>query len=162
MPPQAEKPNFLAVDHISWTVPDLEAALDFYVNVIGATELFRMGPIDAADIPPGEDGRDWMEAHVGVPGARLTLVMLKLSDNMNFQLVQYDKPEDRRQDLPRNCDRGGHHLALRVDDVDKAIAYLTAHGCKALETIHIDAGPLAGKKNVYVLDPFGHQLEIVD
>jgi len=49
-----------------------------------------------------------------------------------------------------------------VDDVDKAIAYLTAHGCTALETIAIDSGPLAGKKNVYVLDPFGHQLEIVD
>jgi len=162
MPLEPEKPNFLAVDHISWTVPNLEAALDFYVNVIGATELFRLGPLDAADIPRDENGRDWMETHVGVAGARLTLAMLKLSENMNFQLVQYDKPDDRRQDLPRNCDRGGHHLALRVDDVDKAIAYLTAHGCTALETIQVDSGPLAGKKNVYVLDPFGHQLEIVD
>lgn len=157
-----EKPQFLSVDHISWTVPDLEAALRFYVDVIGAEELFRMGPIDAADIPAGEDGRDWMESHVGVAGARLTLVMLKLADNMNFQLVQYDKPADRRQDLPRNCDRGGHHLGLKVDDVDKAIAYLKANGCTPLETIEISEGPLAGKKNVYVLDPFGHQLEIVD
>lgn len=157
-----EKPQFLSVDHVSWTVPDLEAALAFYTNVIGATELYRMGPMDAAEIPVGADGRDWMETHVGVAGARLTLVMLKLTDNMNFQLVQYDKPTDQRQKPPRNCDRGGHHLGLKVDDVDKAIAYLTAHGCTALETIHIDAGPLAGKKNVYVLDPFGHQLEIVD
>lgn len=157
-----EKPAFLAVDHISWTVPDLEQALAFYCGVIGAQELFRMGPLDAADMPAEADGRDWMEAHVGVKGARLTLAMLKLTDNMNFQLVQYDKPDDRRQELPRNCDRGGHHLGLRVDDVDKAIAYLTAHGCTALETIHIGEGPLAGKKNVYMLDPFGHQLEIVD
>jgi len=157
-----EKPQFLSVDHISWTVPDLEAALRFYVDVIGAEELFRMGPIDAADIPVGEDGRDWMESHVGVAGARLTLAMLKLTDNMNFQLVQYDKPADRRQELPRNCDRGGHHLGLKVDDVDKTIAYLRAHGCTPFETIEISEGPLAGKKNVYVLDPFGHQLEIVD
>lgn len=156
------KPRFLAVDHVSWTVPDLEAALSFYVGVLGAEELFRMGPLDAADIPRLPDGRDWMAAHVGVPGACLTLVMLKLASNLNLQLVQYDKPADRRQDLPRNCDRGGHHIGLKVDDVDAAIAYLKAHGCKALETIHIDAGPLAGKKNVYVLDPFGHQLEIVD
>lgn len=157
-----DKPRFLSVDHVSWTVPDLEAALKFYVGVLGGQELFRLGPLDAADIPAGGDGRDWMESHVGVPGARLTLVMLKLTENLNFQLVQYDKPDDRRQDLPRNCDRGGHHLALRVDDVDKAIAYLTAHGCRALDTIFIDAGPLAGRKNVYLLDPFGHQLEIVD
>ena len=156
------KPQFLRVDHISWTVPDLEAAVRFYVDVIGAEVLFQIGPVDAADLPRDAQGRDWMQTHVGVAGAKLTLVMLKLHDNLNFQLVQYDKPLDRRQDLPRNCDRGGHHLALLVDDVDRAIAYLSAHGCRALETIHIDAGPLAGKKNVYVLDPFGHQLEIVD
>lgn len=157
-----EKPVFLSVDHISWTVPDLDAAVAFYRDVIGASELFRMGPLDAADLPVDDLGRDWMETHVGVPGAKLTLVMMKLSGNLNFQLVQYDKPEERRQDLPRNCDRGGHHLGLKVDDVDKAVTYLTAHGCTASEIIHIDAGPLAGKKNVYVLDPFGHQLEIVD
>jgi catechol 2,3-dioxygenase-like lactoylglutathione lyase family enzyme len=156
------KPKFLGVDHVSWTVPDLESALRFYVDVIGAKELFRLGPIDAADLPRDANGRDWMETHVGVSGAVLTLVMLKLSDNLNFQLVQYDQPANRRQDLPRNCDRGGHHLALTVDDVDQAIAYLTAHGCRALEIIHIDSGPMAGKKNVYVIDPFGHQLEIVD
>jgi len=155
------KPVF-AVDHISWTVPDIDAAVAFYCDVIGATELFRMGPLDAADMPVDADGRDWMETHVGVAGAKLTLVMLKLTDAVNFQLVQYDKPDNRRQDLPRNCDRGGHHLGLRVDDVDNAIAYLAAHGCTVLETIAVDAGPLAGKKNVYVLDPFGHQLEIVD
>lgn len=157
-----EKPVFLSVDHISWTVPDLDAAVAFYCDIIGATEMFRMGPLDAADMPVDAQGRDWMESHVGIRGARLTIVMMRLTDNMNFQLVQYDKPDDRRQDLPRNCDRGGHHLALKVDDVDKAVAYLTAHGCTAFDMIHLDAGPLAGKKNIYMLDPFGHQLEIVD
>ena len=157
-----EKPRFLSVDHISWTVPDLEEALAFYRDVIGAEELFRLGPLDAADLPVDDQGRDWMETHLNVPGARITLAMLKLTDNMNFQLIQYDKPDDRRQELPRNCDRGGHHLGLKVDDVDKAIDYLTAHGCTAMEIIYIDAGPLAGKKNVYMTDPFGHSLEIVD
>ncbi len=157
-----EKPIFLSVDHISWTVPDLESAVAFYRDIIGATEMYRMGPLDAADMPVDALGRDWMENHLGIREARLTIVMLRLTDNMNFQLVQYDKPSDRRQELPRNCDRGGHHLALKVDDVDKAVAYLTTHGCTAHDVIHLDAGPLAGKKNVYVLDPFGHQLEIVD
>lgn len=158
----AEKPRFLSVDHISWTVADLEAAVAFYVDVIGATELYRLGPMDAADMPRDGHGRDWMETHVGVPGARLTLVMLQLTDSMKFQLVSYDKPDDRREMPPRNCDRGGHHLGLKVDDVDKAIVYLEAHGCTALDVIHITDGPLAGAKNVYVLDPFGNQLEIVD
>ncbi len=156
------KPNFLSVDHVSWTVPDLEAALAFYRDVIGATELYRLGPLDAADMPVDAQGRDWMATHVNVAGARLTLAMMQLTPNMKFQLVQYDKPADRRRDVPRNCDRGGHHLALQVDDVDAAIAYLEAHGCTAMEIIQVDAGPLAGKKNVYMTDPFGHSLEIVD
>lgn len=49
-----------------------------------------------------------------------------------------------------------------MDDVEKASAYLTAHGCTAMEIIHIHEGPLAGKKNLYLLDPWGHQLELID
>lgn len=157
-----KKPRFLGADHVSWTVPDLGAAVKFYVDVFGASELYRIGPIDAADIPADEQGRDWMETHVGVKGAKLTLAMLQLAPNLKFQLVQYDKPADRRQTLPRNCDRGGHHLGILVDDVDAAAAYLKAHGCTVLETIFMSEGPLAGKKNLYVQDPWGHQLELVD
>jgi glyoxylase I family protein len=157
----AARPSF-AADHVSWTVADADAVARFYVDVLGASELFRMGPIDTADIPPMADGRDWMAAHVNVPGACLRLIMLKLTDTLNFQLVQYDKPVDRATTLPRNCDAGGHHLGLRVDDVPAAVAWLEAHGCTAMSTIEISEGPLAGKKNVYLLDPWGHQLEIVD
>jgi len=161
MPATATRPIFTA-DHVSWTVADADAVAQFYIDVFGATELFRMGPIDAADIPPMPDGRDWMAAHVNVPGGALRLIMLKLTETLNFQLVQYDKPADRGATLPRNCDAGGHHLGLRVDDVPAAAAYLTAHGCTAMEIIEIHDGPLAGKKNLYLLDPWGHQLELVD
>lgn len=155
-------PTFLAADHVSFTVPDLEAAIAFYADAFGASELFRLGPIDAAEIPAGADGRDWMEAHVGVPGARLTLAMLRLTADLNLQLVQYVRPDDRRTQPPRNCDAGGHHLALRVDDVAVAAAWLAAKGCTVMDIIAIDAGPLAGHRNLYVRDPFGHYLEIVD
>ena len=160
--PNPVQPRFLAVDHVSRTVPDLEGAVQFYSEAFGASVLYRLGPIDAEDLPRDASGRDWMETHVGVPGARLTLAMLQLSPNLKLQLVQYDKPEGRREGPLRNCDYGGHHIAFLVDDVDAAVAWLSQRGCKALQTIMIDAGPLAGKKNVYVQDPWGHQLEIVD
>ncbi|HWU02796.1 MAG TPA: VOC family protein [Novosphingobium sp.] len=151
-----------AADHVSWTVADADAVAQFYIDVLGATELFRMGPLDAADLPAMPDGRDWMAAHVNVPGACLRLIMLKLTDTLNFQLVEYAKPADRTATLPRNCDAGGHHLGLRVEDVQAAAAYLVAHGCTAMNPIEIHEGPLAGKTNLYLLDPWGHQLEIVD
>ena len=156
------RPVFIEADHVSWTVQDADAVAQFYIDVLGASELFRMGPIDAEQIPVGADGRDWMESHVNVAGGCLTLIMLKLTDNLNFQLVQYDKPVDRGTSLPRNCDLGGHHLGLKVDDVEKASRYLAAHGCTPMDVIDITEGPLAGKKNLYILDPWGHQLELVD
>lgn len=158
----ATRPRFLAVDHVSRTVPDLQAAIAFYEDAFGAAELFRIGPIDGADIPPGPGGADWMAAHVGVQGAKLTLAMLQLAPNLKVQLVQYDKPADRHRIMPRNCDLGGHHVALLVEDVDAAAAWLAQCGCKVLETIAMDSGPLAGKRNVYVSDPWGQQFELVD
>ncbi len=156
------KPKFIGVDHVSWTVPDIEAAVRFYVDVFDAQVVYRLGPIDAADLPVDEHGRDWMDTHVNVPGACVLIAMLKLSANLNFELFEYSKPDDRSAALPRNCDRGGHHIAIRVDDVDQAAAYLSANGCRVLETIVMEDGPLKGKKNVYFFDPFGHQLELVD
>jgi len=156
------RPAFLAVDHVSWTVPDLQAAIAFYTEAFGATVLYQIGPIDSADIPKDAQGRDWMETHVGVKGARLTLAMLQLAPNLKFQLVQYDKPDDRRQVVPRNCDRGGHHVALLVKDVNAAAAWLKQRGYKVFESIAMDSGPLAGKTNIYVSDPWGHTLELVD
>ena len=155
---EPDRPIFIAADHVSFTVADIETARDFYVDVFGATELFRLGPLDAGDMPAMPDGRDWMSAHVGVAGARLTLVMLKLVDNLNLQLIQYDKPDGRLDAHPRVCDIGGHHLALRVDDVDKARAYLAGRGCTVMEIIDLPDG----KKNLYCRDPFGNPLEIVD
>lgn len=156
------RPQFMAIDHVSRTVPDLDGAVRFYVDVFAAAELFRIGPIDAADLPQDAQGRDWMETHVGVKGARLTLAMLQLGPNLKLQMVQYDKPADRIRKPPRNCDLGGHHIAFRVADPDEAAAYLRSKGCEVLDTIVMDAGPLAGGRNVYVKDPWGFQLELVN
>lgn len=160
--PDLDRPTLIGADHVSFTVADLDSAIAFYADAFGATELFRMGPLEGAAIPPLADGRDWMEAHVGVPGATLTLVMLRLADNLNLQLVRYDAPEGRATARPRVCDIGGHHLALKVDDVVNARAWLAAKGCTVMEIIEISEGPLAGKKNLYCRDPFGNPLEIVD
>lgn len=103
---------------------------------------------------PAAMGETGWRLHVGVAGACLTPVMLKLTDNLNLQLVQYDKPAGRAETHPRVCDTGGHHLALRVADVEQTAAYLRANGCTVMEIIAIPEGPLAGKKNLYARDPF--------
>jgi hypothetical protein len=100
-------PGLSHVDHVGLTVPDLDAAVRFYCDVIGGHELYRLGPFDAAEMPRMTDGRDWAEAHINVAGARLTIAMLSIGPNLMLELFQYDRPANRRQQPPRNCDFGG-------------------------------------------------------
>lgn len=60
-------------------------------------------------MPVDDQGRDWMETHVGIPGAALTLAMLQLTPDLKFQLSNMT-PDTRSARPPRSCDRGGHHL----------------------------------------------------
>ncbi|MCW5770508.1 MAG: VOC family protein [Rhodospirillaceae bacterium] len=156
-------PGLQHVDHVGLTVPDLDAAVAFYCEIIGATELYRIGPFDAAEMPRMPDGRDWTEAHINVAGARLTIAMLRLGPNMMLELFQYDRPSARSETPPRNCDYGGHHIALKVADIAAAKEYLVEKGCRVMAgPIELNEGPCAMLKVNYFLDPWGNQLELVE
>ena len=156
-------PGLQHVDHVALTVPDLDAAVTFYTDVIGGVELYRIGPFDAAELPAADDGRDWTEAHVNVKGARLNIAMLSVGPNLMLELFQYEKPDDSRKSPPRNCDYGGHHIAFKVDDLAAATAHLAANGCTVMAgPVVLDEGPSGGLKFNYVLDPWGNQLEFVE
>ncbi len=159
---EALKPEFRRADHVSLTVKDIDAAVKFYSDVMGATLRYRMGPFDAAEIPKMDDGRDWTDAHVNVPGARLHIAMLQLCDNLGMELFEYEKPEDAAQTPARNCDVGSRHICLEVDDVRQAVDYLGANGCTPLAgPIVAEDGPSSDSLSWYVLDPFGNQMELV-
>ena len=154
-------PGFLGADHLGLTVPDLDEAVRFYTQVIGGAELYRLGPFDAAELPTMPDGRDWTEAHVNVAGARLRFAVVAIGDFM-LELFEYEKPADARTTPPRNQDVGGHHLSLRVADIEEATRFLRDRGVRLMERIEIDEGPAAGLRGNYFLDPFDNQLELVE
>jgi catechol 2,3-dioxygenase-like lactoylglutathione lyase family enzyme len=156
-------PGSISVDHVGLTVPDLDAAVVFYCEVIGGSELYRLGPFDAREIPRMPDGRDWTDAHVNVPGARVWIAMLELAGGRLLELFRYEAPADARTVPPRNCDAGGHHLAIRVENIEAAKAYLTERGLRVMSgPIVIPEGPCAGLRANYFLDPWGNQLELVE
>jgi glyoxylase I family protein len=156
-------PALERVDHVALTVPDLDEAVAFYRDVIGGTELYRLGPFDAAEIPRMPDGTDWTAAHVNVPGARIRIAMMRVAENVMLELLRYEKPLDARREPPRNCDAGGHHIAFKVQDLAAAVSYLTSKGVRVMAgPIALSDGPAAGLKAQYFLDPFGNQLELVE
>ncbi|MFF5471190.1 VOC family protein [Streptomyces achromogenes] len=107
------------VHHVAYTVPDLDQAVTFFVDVLGAELAYRLGPVE---FPDG----DWTERYLGVHRkAVMDLAMLRLGPVANCELFQYSVPGQRRE-MPRNSDWGGHHLAFHVEDMDEAVAYLRA------------------------------------
>jgi catechol 2,3-dioxygenase-like lactoylglutathione lyase family enzyme len=148
-------PGLRGTDHIGFTVPDLAAAVDFFVEVIGCEAFYELGPF--------ESDSDWMATHLGVhPRAVMKrLKFLRCKSGSNFEIFEYEAP-DRNPRQPRNSDIGGHHLAFYVDDIDAALAHLRAHGVRILgEPTLRTSGPSAWQTWVYFLAPWGMQLELV-
>jgi len=148
-------PGLAGTDHIGFTVPDLDEAVAFFVDVIGCEPFYELGPFQS-------DG-DWMEKHLGVhPRAVMKrLRFLRCRNGSNFEIFEYAAP-DRSSRPPRNSDVGGHHIAFYVDDIDAAVAYLKAKGVRVLgEPTVRKEGPSARQSWVYFLSPWGMQLELV-
>ncbi|MER5349948.1 VOC family protein [Kitasatospora sp. NPDC002551] len=152
-------PGARAVHHVAYTVPDLDQAVTFFTDVLGARLLYRLGPVAA----PDGDG-DWMTRQLGVHRSAVAhIAMLRLGPVSNLELFQYTTPDQRREQ-PANSDLGGHHLAIAVDDVDRAVAYLRRQpGVEVLgepQTV-ADGGPIDGDRWVYFRTPWGLQLEVL-
>ena len=163
MASDAALPGLSHVDHVALTVPNLDAGVKFYRETIGGVELYRLGPFDSAQMPRLPDGRDWSAGHINVPGAYLNIAMLQLGPNPMLELFEYSRPTDSRKIPPRNCDVGGHHIALKVEDLDAAVNYLRDKGVEVMAgPTALQDGPCAGLRFIYFLDPWGNQLELVE
>ncbi len=148
-------PGLRGTDHIGFTVPDLDAAVDFFVDVIGCETFYELGPFQADD--------DWMQTHLDVHPRSVMqrLSFLRCKHGSNFEIFQYQAP-DQKTRQPRNSDVGGHHLAFYVDDMAAAVAHLKDCGVRILGTPTVrNSGPSAGQTWVYFLSPWGMQLELV-
>ena len=148
-------PGLAGTDHVGFTVPDLEAATRFFVEVIGCVQVFEIGPFQS------DDG--WMQVHLGVdPRAVIRkLRMFRCKTGASFEIFEYEL-EGARKTPPRNSDVGGHHLAFYVEDVNAAVAYLRAKGVTLQgEPTTMQSGPSKGLTWVYFLSRWGMQLELV-
>jgi catechol 2,3-dioxygenase-like lactoylglutathione lyase family enzyme len=149
-------PGAMAVHHVAYTVPDLNQAVEFFTEVVGAELVYVLGPVN-------DSAGDWMPRQLNVVAdARANIAMLRLGPVTNLELFEYTA-SDQRQALPRNSDWGGHHLAIYVTDVDAAVAYLrTQPSVRVLgEPQTIVDGPIAGNRWVYFLTPWGMQMELI-
>lgn len=148
-------PGLRGTEHIGFTVPDLDQAERFFVDVIGCEKVYSLGPFIKDD--------DWMKTQLNVhPRAVMReLRFFRCQNGPNFEIFQWETPEGQTPQ-PKNSDIGGHHLAFYVDDFDEALEYL-----RQQDGVTILGEPVAsqnasfGQRWIYFLTPWGMQCEIV-
>jgi catechol 2,3-dioxygenase-like lactoylglutathione lyase family enzyme len=148
-------PGLRGTEHVGFTVPNLDEATRFFVEVIGCEMLFELGPFAADD--------DWMQTHLNVHPRTVMrrLRFFRCKHGSNFEIFEYEAP-GQNFTPPKNCDVGGFHLAFYVDDLPAAVEYLKQKGVRLLgEPTLRTAGPNAGQHWIYFLSPWGLQMELV-
>jgi glyoxylase I family protein len=146
-------PGLRRIDHIGFTVPDLDQAHRFLVDVLGFEYLYSLGPFKHDD--------DWMATHLAVhPRAEMNNRFYRCGGETLLEVFEYDAPEQRTTQ-PRNSDIGGHHVAMYVDDLDAAVEHLKAAGVEVFAGPTASKGPAEGNRWIYFLSPWGMQFELV-
>src|SRR5581483_11489126 len=145
--------GLVGMDHVGITVPDVNQAIEWFEDVLGAVAPLTFGPFEGA----------FLEGALGVgPGTKIDqITMLRIGHSANIELFQYESPGQRR-DEPRNSDWSGHHVAFYVTDIEQAVEYMDSRGVQRfLGPFTLTGGPAAGQSINYFKTPWGSYIEFI-
>jgi catechol 2,3-dioxygenase-like lactoylglutathione lyase family enzyme len=149
-------PSLLGVDHVGITVPDVDAARAWFVDVLGCISPLTFGPFSD---PTGTFMQDLLGVH---PRAVIEqIVMVRCGNGPNVELFEYTSPDQDRT-FRKNSDLGGKHIAFYVRNIERAVAYMQSRGVeKLLGPLAVTDGPAAGQSINYFRAPFGTYIELI-
>ena len=107
-----------ALNHVGIAVPDMDAAIAFYRDVLGATDITEPQPL-----PP--------------QGVRFAFVTLPSGQ---VELIEpYGEDSPITKFLARNPKGGQHHVCFEVEDIHAAVTLMTERGMRVLNEPRIGA-----------------------
>ena len=158
--PAAAKPaigkgelGLVGVDHIGLTVPNIQQAIEWYEDILGAVAPLTFGPFEGA----------FLEGALNVvPGTGINqITTLRIGHSAGIELFDYHSPT-QRHDVPLNSDWSGHHIAFYVTDIDDAVEYMDSRGVDRLfGPFTLTDGPAAGQSINYFRTPWGSFIEFI-
>ncbi|MGI9657295.1 MAG: VOC family protein [Gaiellaceae bacterium] len=145
--------SIVGLHHFSIACSDADRSVAFY------RDRFGMEVVSEREVPSG----GFVEEITGTPGAHVRIVHMS-GYGSNFELLEYIAPRgDRRARHLNNA--GAAHLCFITDDLDAFSAELKAAGVTirsmGADPITTVGGPNAGGKGLYVEDPDGNAVEII-
>ncbi len=137
------------IHHFALTVSEMDRSLDFY------TRLFGLEVVSDREVE-----RDYVERITAVPGAHQRLVHL-FGYAQRVELLEYKAPRGETRARPLQ-DAGSAHLCFITDDLDAEVERLRAAGVtfRSLPVV-TTSGPNKGGRGIYVEDPDGNAVEVV-
>lgn len=149
----------VALSHIGHTVPDIEAAVEWYQEVLGFSLI-----AEPATVPAGSGHfADLFEDIVG-DFSEAKLAHMETADGTGFELFEYegtDQDNARKQEESENWQQqpGIHHFAIQHSDVEGLAARIVEHGGEQHSKIW-KMFPDQKYELVYMTDPWDNFIEI--
>jgi lactoylglutathione lyase len=138
--------------HVGIQVEDLDRSVAFYRDLIGLEY-----------VDDWVRDQEYIRELVGYPGVVLHVAVLRLPDTNAFLEILEYKNVPRQAVDTGTANPGTGHLCFYVDDLDTVYARLTAAGVRSLSGVKVPtAGPNTGGKVVYMVDPDGIRVELLE
>jgi glyoxylase I family protein len=126
--------HFTRVHHIAIICSDYERSKHFYTHILGFRVIHEQYR---------EERRSYK-------------LDLQVGDHTQIELFSFEHPP-KRPSYPEAC--GLRHLALEVENIEEAVAYLHTHG---IETEPIRVDPITGKRFTFFRDPDELPIELYE
>ncbi|WP_323039535.1 VOC family protein [Gemmobacter sp.] len=143
-------PLIRGVNHVSFTVTDLDGPIAFFRDGLGFALTSRAGrpAALAADL-------------TGVPGADVEIAFLT-GPGLVLELIRFLAPARADGPLPAaNCPSAAH-VALETDALDRGLDIARRFGLRQVgRVVQVATGPNRGRRLVYLQHPAGVNIELV-
>ena len=144
--------TFDGISHFGIQVADIDRSVRFYDDLLGL-ELVTRWVRD----------QEYIQELVGYPGVELHVAVFRLPCSDSFlEILEYRNVERHAVD-PATANPGTAHFCLYVKNLDELYARLLAEGVSFVSPIKSpDVGPNRGGKAVYMIDPDGIRIELLE
>lgn len=141
-----------ALNHVGITVGRLDRSLSFWNELVGLELRGR-----------GEVAFPHLDEIIGLGPTRLAWAELEIPGGGMLELFEYLEPAGRPL-AQRTSDPGSVHLCLECEDLDALLGRIQAAGydSRSETPVTIPLGDWEGFRCVYVVDPDGVTLELVE
>ena len=146
------------IDHVGITVPDLEAATDFFARAFGAALVHDLVSPSTAPL----HGRE-VEQQLGTPeGSQIVRIrLLRIGNGPTLELFQFESAEQTNPVALK--DLGWNHVCFYVDDIEAAAKCFEDAGGTLLTPPHPTGSDEVGQRSrgVYGRAPWGSLIELL-